>query len=201
MEIIFFSSSFNTIDEFKMRHNLQNIISCYDSESLNKSIKNLDHFIVLVDYDSVAQELNKFITSNTLAKNVIVLERVPELATGKMLISHKVKAYGNIRMQTIHYEQMIESIKNNKIWTYPELTAALIKETKKETISEDSTQLINKRLSDKEKKVVYLILNGLTNDAIATTLDITLRTVKAHVSSIFTKLHINDRVSLVLLLR
>lgn len=201
MKIIFFSSSFNTIDEFITKHNLQNILACYDNETLNTTLKNLDSFVLIVDYDSVAQELNKFITSNTLAKNVIVLERVPELATGKMLISHKVKAYGNIRMQTIHYQQMIESVKNNKVWTYPELTAALVKETKKPTISEDSTELIKKRLSDKEKAVVYLILDGLTNNAISVKLKITIRTVKAHISSIFTKLHINDRVSLVLLLR
>jgi DNA-binding NarL/FixJ family response regulator len=32
-------------------------------------------------------------------------------------------------------------------------------------------------------------------------MDITTRTVKAHISAIFSKLHINDRVSLVLLLK
>jgi len=62
-------------------------------------------------------------------------------------------------------------------------------------------ELIENRLSQKEQEVVYLILEGFVNDAIASRLEITTRTVKAHVSAIFSKLHINDRVSLVLLLK
>ena len=118
-----------------------------------------------------------------------------------MLISKGIKAYGNSRMLTHHYTQMINTVANDKIWTYPELTIALTQSQKESSISSDSKELIDNRLTQKEKEVVYLILEGLTNDAIASKLDITPRTVKAHTSSIFSKLHVNDRVSLVLLLK
>lgn len=48
-------------------------------------------------------------------------------------------------------------------------------------------------LTMREKEVLQLIVNGLSNKEIAGKLKITLRTVKAHVSSILMKLNVNDR--------
>ncbi|WP_373036709.1 response regulator transcription factor [Sulfurimonas sp.] len=201
MQIVFFSSSFDTIDEWKLRHNAEVYASCYDVDSLISELKNLHSYIIIADYDSVATDINHWISSNTLPQNVIVLERAPEITTGKMLLSHGVKAYGNSRMLTNHYMQMIEVVKNGNIWTYPALTAKLVKSKSRDSLNEDAKKLLENRLSKKEQEVVYLILEGLTNDAIASRLEITTRTVKAHVSAIFSKLHINDRVSLILLLK
>jgi len=202
MKIIFFSSNMDMINEWESRHTLQNHSSCYDTLSLVKELINtVEKYILVSDYDTVAHEINKLISSNRLPDYTIVLEKTPELSSGKMLISHGVKAYGNSRMLNIHYLQMIQTVEDGKIWTYPELTSTLAKSPVIQTINEDSTQLIQNRLSPKEIEVIYLILDGLTNDAIAKDLDITTRTVKAHVSSIFSKLHVNDRISLVLLLK
>lgn len=202
MQTIFFSSDMNIIEEWKSRHQLDYSFSCYDEKSLQKVLKGLiKSFILIVDYNSVAKDLNKLISGGNIPKNVIVLEKVPAIATGKMLISHGVKAYGNSRMLSNHYQQMINAVTNSKVWTYPKLTAALIEGTHKKSLNSYAKELIDSRLTKKERKVVYLILKGLTNDAIASKQEITVRTVKAHVSSIFTKLHVSDRVSLVLLLK
>lgn len=48
-------------------------------------------------------------------------------------------------------------------------------------------------LTLREKEVLQLIVNGYSNKEIAGKLKITLRTVKAHVSSILMKLNVNDR--------
>jgi DNA-binding NarL/FixJ family response regulator len=202
MHIIFFSTNMDMVDELKQRANvIAEYISCDDINSLEKSLQKKPSSIVIIDYDSVATELNKMISSNSLPQNTIVLERTPEIATGKMLISHKVKAYGNTRMLQIHYLQMLQTVNDGKVWTYPELTVSLVNHSDKRLLSDDAQNLIKNRLTSKELEVVDLILEGLTNDAIASSLEITARTVKAHVSSIFSKLHVNDRVSLILLLR
>lgn len=201
MHIVFFSSDTDTIDEWRLRHNLKDCTSHYDINLLENELKGLDSYILIADYDSVATEINSWISSNTLPQNTIVLERAPEITTGKMLISHGVNAYGNSKMLTHHYLQMIQTVENDRVWTYPELTAKLTKMTNKASLNEDAIGLIENRLSQKEQEVVYLILEGLVNDAIASRLEITTRTVKAHVSAIFSKLHINDRVSLILLLK
>jgi len=201
MQIIFFSSNIDIISEWKQRHDVDYSISFYDEESLTKALSITDKYILIADFDSVASEINKMISANRLPKNTIVLEQVPEIITGKMLISHGIKAYGNSRMLALHFKQMIETITANNIWTYPELTAALASSIKQETLSSESIELMEHRLSDKEREVVLNILEGLTNDAIAHKLGITTRTVKAHISSIFSKLHVNDRLALVLLLK
>ena len=201
MKAIFFSSDFSMIEEWKNRHPSENIIISYDINSLELYLMKEPNSLVIADYDSVAHDINALISSNNLPTKLIVLERSPEIITGKMLISRGVKAYGNSRMLSIHYTQMIQAVHNSKVWTYPELTTALVQSTKNTTLNNDSINLIENRLTQKEQEVIYLVIEGLTNDAIASDLDITTRTVKAHMSSIFSKLHVNDRISLVLLLK
>lgn len=202
MKILFFSSDISIVDEWKKRYEIKNFISYSDIDSL-QAIMNIlkDPFIVVADFDSVSNEINKLISSNTLPDCMVVLEKNPAITSGKTLIHHKVKAYGNARMSQVNFEQMIQTVSENKIWTYPELTAALAKDSAKPTINDEAKALIQERLSPKEIEVVYMILDGFCNEGIAKELKITTRTVKAHVSSIFSKLHINDRISLVLLLK
>ncbi len=201
MQTIIFSYALDTIDELVKRHSIKNVISCYDLESVKEKLEEDKEYLLIVDYDSVAKEFNTLLSANEVPNYTIVLEREPEIVTGKMLISHSIKAYGNLRMQSVHFKKIMQTLRNGDVWTYPELTAALIQETKRPLISDDSKTLIEKRLSPKEQEVIYLLLEGLTNDAISKSLDITVRTIKAHISAIFSKLHVNDRISLVLLLR
>jgi len=201
MQTIYFSADINTLSEFQNRDVKKDSLKFEDIDTLLKWISKLKSYILVADYDSVAKDINKLISSNTLPQNTIILEKVPAIATGKMLIYHGVKAYGNSRMLTHHYTQMIDTVTSGKIWTYPELTIALTQSKHKTPINKDAKELIENRLTQKEKEVAYLILEGLTNDAIASKLDITSRTVKAHTGAIFSKLHVNDRVSLILLLK
>jgi len=201
MQILFFSSDLDMIDELKRRHAVESYVTCYDLDSLQKELENETSCLLIADYDSVAHDLNKLMYADKLPRNTIVLERVPEVVTGKMLLSHGAKAYGNSRMLTLHFLQMIETVMAGNIWTYPQLTASLATRTNKTPLSTESMDLLNNKLTPKESEVIHLILSGLTNNAIASKLSITPRTVKAHVSAIFTKLHVNDRVSLVLLLK
>jgi len=202
MKIIFFSTSMDTVDELTKKHKIKNFITVSDLVSLEKSTDiSEEEFILIADFDSVSNEINQLISLNNLAKNTIVLEKNPEIISGKMLISHKVKAYANTRISEANFTQMIEAVSESKVWTYPELTMALSNNVASPTINDDAKKMIQNRLSPKELEVIYFILDGLTNNAIAKELDITPRTVKAHVSSIFSKLHVNDRLALVLLLK
>ncbi len=176
--------------------NISNVF--YDLDDLFNYLINNPDTLVIVDYDSTSHEFNKLLQNNQTPKYSIVLERVPAIATGKMLISHGVKAYGNSMISKENYENMIKAVKNSKIWTYPELTSALVKSTAKK-LPKDSKEIL-KRLTQKEQEIVKYILDGLTNEAISNKMGISIRTVKAHISSIFSKLHVNDRLSLALLL-
>ncbi len=200
MKIVLLSNDINLLQEWNKKDDENELIITENLEECKKFLKEHTEALIIADYDSYASEINKLISSDQLCDNLIVLEKIPEILTGKQLISHGIKAYGNSRMLKIHYKQMIQTVASKKIWTYPELTVALAQTTQKSKLSTEAQEIIEHRLTEKEKEVLLLILEGLTNDAIAKKLDITTRTVKAHVSSIFTKLHVNDRVALVLLL-
>ena len=201
MQTIYISTNSNILDEWESKYNAEEPLFCYDIDSLNSALENSKSSIVIADYDSVSSIINNLISSNTLPNYVVVLERVPEITTGKMLISHGIKAYGNSKMQAIHFTQIIKTVEENKVWTYPALTAALVKHVKTTPLNDDSINLISNKLTDKESQVVYFILDSFANDAIAKEMNISIRTVKAHISSIFQKLHVNNRLALVLLLK
>ena len=56
-------------------------------------------------------------------------------------------------------------------------------------------------LSSREREIADLIYQGLTNNEISEKTGITPRTVKAHTSSIYSKLNVKDRIGLVLLMK
>jgi DNA-binding NarL/FixJ family response regulator len=201
VKIVFYSTNIDIIDEWKDRHAVETSLTFSDEESLLSNTSNMTEYILVADFDTLASSINRMIASNRLPNRTIVLEQVPEIITGKQLISHGVKAYGNSRMLNIHFKQMLEVVKESNVWTYPELTIALSDSYRSDVLSIESVQLLENRLSEKEKEIVFCIFNGLTNEAIAHKKGITTRTVKAHISSIFTKLHVNDRLALVLLLK
>lgn len=201
MNIVLYSADITMIDEWRKKEPLTGALSCSDTNSLLVLLKKEPYSIVIADYDSVASELNAMLSSGAVIEKLIVLEKAPETITGKSLLFHGIKAYGNSRMLTPHLIQMLKTVNDGNIWSYPELTALLAKIKNKKNLSIEAEQLLKNRLSQKEQEIVHFILEGFTNDAIAQALNITPRTVKAHITSIFSKLHVNDRLSLVLLVK
>ena len=57
------------------------------------------------------------------------------------------------------------------------------------------------KLSKREIEVAEVVATGVTNREVAEQLHITVRTVKEHLTSIFSKLGIHDRLALILMTR
>lgn len=72
-------------------------------------------------------------------------------------------------------------------------------------ISQSATNVMNEEsvegLSDRESNVAQLVAQGLSNRDIAHEMNITERTVKAHLTSIFKKTNTKDRLALALLIQ
>lgn len=194
MTVGIFSTDLIIIEELEKRLEDKNSIRL---SSIDDVIAE-NYSILIVDYDSVSHELNILHNYNKLPAKVVVLESVPAIATGKRLIKDGILAYGNIRMLKGNLKQLLDAVAEDKVWVYPELMGAVIKMLEDEESLDDT---LMSRLTPKEQELVKLVLHGLTNDALASKLEITSRTVKAHLSSIFSKLHVNDRLGLVLLLK
>jgi len=199
MKAAFYSTNFDTIDYWKKEFTDDAVLVGSDEEL---SVFNAEHpsIPVIADYDSVAQSINRMLQEDLVIDSLVVLERKPNLTTGKMLINRGIKAYGNSRMLNLHFRQLLDAVSSENIWMYPELMQAVVQDTNERKKRLPNIELLE-RLTEKEQEVTLLVLEGLSNSAISRKLGITVRTVKAHISSIFGKLHVNDRIALVILLK
>jgi DNA-binding NarL/FixJ family response regulator len=82
---------------------------------------------------------------------------------------------------------------------YPEMMSYIIKLIADARIGKMNKQVL-KQLSPKEKKIAKLVASGYLNKDIADKLKIQSATVKKHLGNIFNKLHVKDRISLVIML-
>jgi len=88
----------------------------------------------------------------------------------------------------------IKATAKGEIYLHPEATRRLASSLRINDESDPSPSVLTKREND----VLKLIARGLSNQDIANDLNITLKTVKSHVSNILSKLHLNSRVQIAL---
>jgi len=88
------------------------------------------------------------------------------------------------------------AVRHGGLWVGADLVQRLLRSLPGQSAEavEDDLAL----LSDRERETAQLVAQGLSNKEIARRLDITERTVKAHVSSVFSKLGLRDRLQLAL---
>ncbi len=135
--------------------------------------------------------------SMALKVKCMILSQHPNFEEGVALLQQGVRGYGNFYMQGVHLLQALKTIKNDAVWMYPEMMHALI------SLGSNETQVspLLEQLSQREQEVVQALEKGMSNKEIAMALKITERTVKAHLSSVYEKLEVHDRLSLAMLLR
>ena len=106
-------------------------------------------------------------------------------------------------------EEIVEAIQSAASRSYlfdPELLNQVIQsnghgngttvDSEQEALVEPGTNI--EPMSDREQEVLELLAKGLSNNAIADTLQVSVTTVKTHVSHILRKLNVNDRTQAVL---
>ncbi|MCF6249803.1 MAG: response regulator transcription factor [Methylococcaceae bacterium] len=102
----------------------------------------------------------------------------------------------------------VESVLNNEIWLKRQYIPQMLKEivakqsfAKKEEQSDNEINKTISILTQREREVVGHVYNGEENIVIAEQLNISDRTVKAHLSAIFRKLNVSGRFQLVVFLK
>ncbi len=86
-------------------------------------------------------------------------------------------------------KKAINCILNGENYIQPSLIPALNKRLVSRDSDKDKIELLTKR----ELEVLIQVANGMFNKEIATSLNISERTVKNHISNIFKKIDVNDR--------
>ena len=170
-------------------------------ESLNlyfereiESFTFLKNDIVLFDCDNLNESL-----SFVLKGKVLCLSSKLDNITGFKLLKQGVKGYGNNYMTPMNLKEAIKIINNDKLWVNPDLMSFIIENSTLSNLPKYEDKI--NELSQRELDVSKFVSKGFTNKEIAIELEITERTIKAHVSSIFQKLQIKDRVTLGIMIK
>lgn len=137
---------------------------------------------------------------------IVILSNIPRFEEAILSLKGGARAYVNAFAGPQTLKQIAEVVNEGGIWLGADLMQALIASTQKvdtenkeaqaKTLNQETLQ---QKLSRREFEVAKLIALGDSNKVIARKLNIAERTVKAHVSTIFTKLEVNDRLKLALL--
>jgi DNA-binding NarL/FixJ family response regulator len=100
---------------------------------------------------------------------------------------------------------VVTAVQRGELWIRRTLSWHLLNELV--TITQEKTKIkqavgeLLANLTQREYEIATLVGNGETNKQIARRLDITERTVKAHLTEVFRKLDIADRLKLALIVK
>jgi transcriptional regulator, luxR family protein len=173
----------SSTDEF-LKKALNSDVACLDVSSLKDGAK---------DCVKEVLELNSDVKVFALAKE-------PNFSEGKEYLALGVKGYGNCHMLSTHFNDSLAAIAKGDVWLYPEFIQNMIWLMTKDSVLSKTSDVFES-LTSKEKEICELVYKGFTNQDISENMGISIRTVKAHMSSIFEKVGVKDRVNLVLLIQ
>jgi len=106
-----------------------------------------------------------------------------------------ISGFFNSYMAKTHYDQLLRLLANGQSWFPPALIAetfTLARTAIKQPVFQDPLKDLTKR----EKEVALAVADGQSNKQVASNCNMAERTVKTHLTQIFKKLQLKDRVAL-----
>jgi len=114
-----------------------------------------------------------------------------------------IVGYGNTYISSPRLIEALRVITNGGVWLGQKIIQRLITDTLGNATKEgeqDSASFVMAKLTKAERHIAGLVARGQSNLEIAADLNITERTVKAHLTSIYEKTKIGNRLNLALLI-
>ena len=140
--------------------------------------------------------------------NTLVLTNTPNPEQGVRLLNINVRGYANTYLEHDKLMMALSVIEQGEIWAGASLiqymlTNSTAKDNFEESpgISSNVENSVFHQLTAREQEIAQKILTGLQNKLIADELSITERTVKAHLSAIYKKLEVRNRLELTIKLQ
>lgn len=133
-----------------------------------------------------------------LGRPVIAMVAVPLEAEAFSLLGTGLQGYCHVEAAPDQLREIAQVVERGGLWMPPELLQRFLAMATRVVPSAMPEVRELDELTSRELMVAEQVARGASNREIAETLDITERTVKAHLSAIFEKLEVRDRVQLAL---
>jgi two-component system NarL family response regulator len=177
--------------------------------ALNERIASREPSGILLDSELLDKPLERQvgdIVNAAGAARVIVL--TPVFVEDEEIALLKAGAKGCCRrgIDPDSLQQVLSVTSNGGVWVTRSLLPRLVSELRKyvdahRRPAETQANEALAELTQREREIVRLIVEGASNKEVASSLNISERTVKGHLSNVFQKLGVADRLKLVLYVR
>ncbi len=157
--------------------------------------------IQLIHVSSYADRLKDWIEAYGKSSPVsfAVASDSPDIAEMLNYAHIGAKAYCNSYMADAYYLQLERLLENGQTWYPPVLMTQALDVARKSLNRTNAFSALNS-LTAREKEITFAVADGKSNKLVAQQFGISERTVKAHLTNIFEKLEVKDRVALVIYL-
>lgn len=129
--------------------------------------------------------------------SVIVISSAPNDEEGLAALDAGAAGYCHAYSAPETLRNVLDVVASGELWVGRSLMTRLLRGVSSGRASSTGSGW-TQRLTEREREVAQLAANGDSNLFIADALGITERTVKAHLSAVFDKLQVNDRLQLAL---
>lgn len=186
------------------------LISHFDIFTVSNTADLQDASIVVIDSQKVDNDADLTATFSSTAARFLVAGKGWSESRQINALVHGAAGYCGESEPPKLLLQAVTSVLKGDIWIQrhlvPRVIGTLMKMKPESAKIIDNTQYIESSallatLSSREKEVANMISDGENNKVIGNTLDISERTVKAHLTSIFKKLDVPDRLHLALYIK
>jgi DNA-binding NarL/FixJ family response regulator len=154
---------------------------------------------ILLEEDQ-ALVLSRLKITSKGAQILVIGPRQP-LETQIKALKYGARGYFDSALPITKLMDAIHDVLHGEVWIERHVISGLIDELVHVPELTEEQRLGLDSLSPKELEVAKLVSHGATNKMIANKLAITERTVKAHLTAIFQKMAISDRLSLAIFFR
>jgi len=184
------------------RHKIDTQVFSSGNE-LRKTLETAPIVNLIYHLDSKVNNEDEIETIQTQFKgkiNTLVLSNMPNSEQGIRLLNHNIRGYANSWIEPDKLMIALSVIEQGEIWVGAILIEYLLGKTSEQNTLSQSSQTIDQsildQLSDREQQIAQHIYTGQKNKLIADELFISERTVKAHLTTIYKKLQVRNRLEL-----
>lgn len=172
-----------------------------NGENILALISKLNPNIVLLDLGLRSQnslQIVKLVKKNFQETKIIVMDLIPLQADVFEFVQAGVSGFMLKDISVTEFLKTIRSVYEGSQVLPPHLTGSLFSQIVEHAINGLNRSVIEDsvRMTKREKQVIELIADGLTNKEIAQQLHLSTYTVKSHVHNILEKLALNTRVQI-----
>lgn len=131
---------------------------------------------------------------------VVVLSLIPDVNEVAQALDLGARGYAHAWSAPVLLRQIAAVVEQGGHWVGSEMMKRLVMAATRipPTEAEEDREMLLAMLTGREREVALAVSDGKNNKEIARELDITERTVKAHLAAVFQKLGVRDRLHLAL---